>query len=234
VAPPGHRRARHGVRAVKILIVDDHQLIREGLRPVLKQLAPPPETAEVLEAADFEAALGLAQDHPDLDLVLLDLNLPGAKGFDGIERLQQRFPAVPVVVVSGEDDPALVRGALDHGALGFIPKSSNSAVILGAIRLVLAGGTYLPREIMAAPRASPSPAPGRDGLDGLGLTPRQADVLRLLLGQVEQAHLPRARPRRGHRQEPPRGDLPGAQRFHPDGSGSRRGQARHQGIGQRS
>lgn len=166
---------------MKILIVDDHQLIREGLRPVLKQLAPPPETAEVLEAADFEAALGLAQDHPDLDLVLLDLNLPGASGFDGLERLQQRFPAVPVVVVSGEDDPALVRGALDHGALGFIPKSSSSAVILGAIRLVLAGGTYLPREIMAAPRAAPSPAPGRDGLNGLDLTPRQAEVLRLLL-----------------------------------------------------
>jgi DNA-binding NarL/FixJ family response regulator len=167
---------------VKILIVDDHQLIREGLRPVLKQLAPPPEVAEVLEAADFESALGLAQQHPDLDLVLLDLNLPGITGFAALERLQERFPAVPVVVVSGEDDPALVRGALDHGALGFIPKSSSSAVILGAIRLVLAGGTYLPREIMAAPGPAPAPrAPGRDGLHGLGLTPRQADVLRLLL-----------------------------------------------------
>lgn len=166
---------------MKILIVDDHQLIREGLRPVLKQLAPAPETAEVLEAADFEAALGLAQDHPDLDLVLLDLNLPGITGLAALERLQQRFPAVPVVLVSGEDDPDLVRSALEHGALGFIPKSSSSAVILGAIRLVLAGGTYVPREIMAAPRAAAAAPAGRDGLQGLGLTPRQADVLRLLL-----------------------------------------------------
>ena len=165
---------------MKILIVDDHHLIREGLRPVMKQIATPPEEVEVFEAATFAAALDVARAHPDLDLVLLDLHLPDVEGFDALAGLQASFPAVPVIVVSGADDPALVRQAVDHGALGFIPKSSTSALIVSAIRLVLAGGTYLPREIMSAPHAKPKAAPAR-GIDGLGLTPRQTDVLRLLL-----------------------------------------------------
>jgi DNA-binding NarL/FixJ family response regulator len=86
-----------------------------------------------------------------------------------------------VIVVSGADDPALVRQAVDHGALGFIPKSSTSAVIVNAIRLVLSGGTYLPREIMATPAPVTNAAPVPRAMEGLGLTPRQADVLALLL-----------------------------------------------------
>ena len=165
---------------MKILVIDDHQLIREGLRPVMKQLATPPEEAEVFEAGSFRAALEVAGAHPDLDLVLLDLHLPDVRGFDALTGLQQRFPAIPVVVVSGADDPDLVRQSVDHGALGFIPKSSSSAVIVSAIRLVLAGGTYLPREIMAAGARAPATGTPR-GIEGLDLTPRQADVLRLLL-----------------------------------------------------
>ena len=163
---------------MKILLVDDHHLIREGLRPVVKQIATPPEEVEVFEAATFAAGLDIAREHADLDLVLLDLHLPDVEGFEALAGLQEKFPAVPVVVVSGADDPALVRQAVDHGALGFIPKSSSSALILNAIRLVLSGGTYLPREIMSAPQASKA-APR--GMNGLGLTPRQSDVLRLLL-----------------------------------------------------
>ena len=168
---------------MKILIVDDHQLIREGLRPVLRQLAAPSDDVTVLEASAFAPALAIAEQHHDLDLVLLDLHLPDVSGFGALETLQARFPAVPVVVVSGADDSSLVLGAVERGALGFIPKSSNSAVILNAVRLVLSGGTYLPREIIASPVAPATPLPARtgNGLDGLGLTPRQADVLRLLL-----------------------------------------------------
>jgi DNA-binding NarL/FixJ family response regulator len=167
---------------MKILVVDDHQLIREGLRPVMKQIADPPEEVEVLEAATFAAGLDVARRHPDLELVLLDLHLPDVEGFEALAGFQSAFPAVPVIVVSGADEPALVRQAVDHGALGFIPKSSSSAVIVNAIRLVLSGGTYLPRQIMDAPATTPREgAPRATGMDALGLTPRQADVLRLLL-----------------------------------------------------
>jgi DNA-binding NarL/FixJ family response regulator len=97
--------------------------------------------------------------------------------------LQERHPSLPIVIMSGEDDPELMRQAIDHGALGFIPKSSSGDLILNALRLVLSGGTYLPREIMAAPSkaaAAPVKAAG-PRLTGLGLTPRQAEVLELLI-----------------------------------------------------
>jgi len=166
---------------MKILVVDDHQLIREGLRPVMKQIAEPPEEVEVLEAGTYAAGLEIARANPDLELVLLDLHLPDIQGFEALDGFQDGFPAVPVIVVSGADDPALVRQAVDHGALGFIPKSSASAVIVNAIRLVLSGGTYLPREIMATPAPVTNAASGPRAMEDLGLTPRQADVLALLL-----------------------------------------------------
>jgi DNA-binding NarL/FixJ family response regulator len=168
---------------MKILLVDDHHLVRDGVRPVLAELAGPGETATVLEAASLAGALELAAAHPDLDLALVDLRLPDVRGFDALSRLQQSSPGLPIVVMSGDDDPAVVREALGHGALGFIPKSSPRAVILNALRLVLSGGTYIPREAMGA-AAAPStqtPAAGAGGAAALGLTPRQADVLALLL-----------------------------------------------------
>jgi DNA-binding NarL/FixJ family response regulator len=166
---------------VKLLIVDDHHLILEGLKPVLKKLGDGKE-ATVFEAASFEAAVEYADSHSDLDLVLLDLRLPNVAGFAALLDLQERHPGLPIVVMSGEDDPVLMREAIEHGALGFIPKSSSGEVILNALRLVLSGGTYLPREIMAAPRASPPPpAPPPSLATSLGLTPRQGDVLALLL-----------------------------------------------------
>jgi DNA-binding NarL/FixJ family response regulator len=170
---------------VKILMIDDHHLIREGMRPLLQRLAEPGETVELLEAATFAAALEHAAAHPDLDLVLLDLRLPDAEGAGALAEMQRRHRGLPVVVMSGEDDPALVRHILEQGALGYIPKSSSPQVILNALRLVLSGGTYLPREIMAA--SAPSPRAGVPGggsasiVSRLGITPRQADVLALLV-----------------------------------------------------
>jgi DNA-binding NarL/FixJ family response regulator len=166
---------------VKLLIVDDHHLIREGLRPVLKRLGGDGKEATVFEAASFEAAVEYADSHSDLDLVLLDLRLPNVAGFAALLDLQERHPGLPIVVMSGDDDPVLMREAIEHGALGFIPKTSTGEVILNALRLVLSGGTYLPREIMAAPHASPPPAPPPSLASSLGLTPRQAEVLALLL-----------------------------------------------------
>jgi DNA-binding NarL/FixJ family response regulator len=168
---------------MKLLIVDDHHLIREGLRPILKRLGDGEET-EVLEAASFEAAVEYADRHRDLDLLLLDLRLPDVAGFAALCDLQDRHPSLPIVIMSGEDDPELMRQAIEHGALGFIPKSSRADVILNALRLVLSGGTYLPRQIMSAPPRTPAPPPAKPAaprLTGLGLTPRQADVLELLV-----------------------------------------------------
>ncbi|HUP29565.1 MAG TPA: response regulator transcription factor [Usitatibacter sp.] len=166
---------------MKVLVIDDHALIRAGLRPVLEQLSPG-ETVLVLEAHSYARGVEIATANPELDLVLLDLNLPNVTGLAALVDLQERFPEVPVVIVSGEDEPALVREAFERGALGFIPKSSTSAVILSALRLVLSGGTYLPREIMlAAQPAVPVPRSQTMDLRGLDLTPRQVEVLQLIL-----------------------------------------------------
>jgi DNA-binding NarL/FixJ family response regulator len=166
---------------VKILVIDDHELIRAGLKPVLGQLGEGTPVT-VLDASSYARAIEIAAANPDLDLVLLDFNLPNVSGFAALVDMQERFPDVPVVIVSGEDDPALVRETFERGALGFIPKSSSTAVILSALRLVLSGGTYVPREAMAAapPAPAQTPRPARN-LRGLDITPRQAEVLDLVL-----------------------------------------------------
>ena len=172
---------------MKILLIDDHHLIREGMRPLLQKLADGAEAIEVFDAATFHAGLEVAAKHPDLDLVLLDLNLPDAHGVAALAELQRQHRGLPVVVVSGEDDPALVRSLIEQGALGYIPKSSSPQVILNALRLVLSGGTYLPREVMAAEHAParaaarPAGVPSSNIASRLNITPRQADVLQLLI-----------------------------------------------------
>ena len=167
---------------MKILVIDDHALIRAGLKPVLEQLGEG-EAVTVLDASSYARGIEIAVANPDLDLVLLDFNLPNVTGFAALVDMQERFPDVPVVIVSGEDDPALVRETFLRGALGFIPKSSTTAVMLAALRLVLSGGTYVPREAMAGASAPEAAArrhrPGN--LRGLDITPRQAEVLELVL-----------------------------------------------------
>lgn len=170
---------------MKVLIVDDHHLIREGMRPVLERLTPPgsEDPVEIFEAENFDAATLVVTKHPDLDLVLLDVRMPGTSGFAGLAQWQKRFPGLPVVMMSGDDDPGLVRSAIEQGALGYIPKSSTSEVILSALRLVLSGGTYLPLEALGRERSTPVPQAefAADVAARLGITPRQADVLALLL-----------------------------------------------------
>jgi DNA-binding NarL/FixJ family response regulator len=175
---------------MKVLVVDDHALIRQGLRTVLAQLGQPGESVEVIEAAGYAEALERIAATPELDLVLLDLRMPGVSGFVALADIEDRYPDLPVVIMTGDEEPELVREAFDHGALGFIPKSSPPPVILAALRLVLSGGTYVPPQIMAASRAASArpapPAVTTYAADpalalSLGLTPRQNDVLTLLL-----------------------------------------------------
>jgi DNA-binding NarL/FixJ family response regulator len=168
---------------LKVLVVDDHPLIRQALLVVLTQLD---SDLEVLEAGNVPDALELAEANPDLNVVLLDIHLPGLSGLDALHSFRERAPAVPVVVISASEDPADITRALDGGAMGFIPKSQSSQVMISALRLVLAGGVYLPPEMVrrssqgggAAPR--PAPAPTTNYRD-VGLTERQAQVLALLI-----------------------------------------------------
>ena len=167
---------------MKILVVDDHGLIREAMQLVLKQLDA---DIEVLEAGNCTDALALADQHPDLGLILLDIQLPGMSGLDALGDFRERHPAIPVVVLSGSENRDDVMRAIDGGAMGFIPKSQPSRVMINALRLVLAGGVYLPVEILgvaAAPAAANQPASGavRSPAD-FGLTGRQSDVLALLI-----------------------------------------------------
>jgi DNA-binding NarL/FixJ family response regulator len=175
---------------MKILVVDDHALIRTALRGVLGQLDG---GVTMLEASDCRSAFELVEAQPDLDLVLLDLNLPGKHGLAALEELRTRYPALPVVVLSSANDRASVMQALDLGAMGYIPKLSSNEVLISALRLVLSGGIYIPPEILArSGQAQPAAAetaaaasghrgsPARVPAD-LGLSERELRVLKLLL-----------------------------------------------------
>ncbi len=170
---------------MKILVIDDHPLIRDALRNVLRQFDA---AAVILEAPDHACAVGLATAHADLDLALLDLNLPGVGGFDILTVLRERHPGLPVVVVSASEDRPTVLAAIDKGAMGFIPKSSSNEVMLSALRLVLSGGVYLPPSILAD-RASavdgidrpPQPSLRDQSPRALGITERQLHVLALVV-----------------------------------------------------
>ncbi len=166
---------------MKVLVLDDHALIRDAVRGVIKELHA---EATLLEAVDCAQARRAIEKHPDLELILLDLTLPDQDGFDMLADLRERYPATSVVVLSGHDDRASVVKALDLGALGFIPKSAAREVMLGALRLVLSGGVYIPPQILsaAAPQAArPRPAgPPKVTPDDLGITGRQLEVLALM------------------------------------------------------
>ena len=170
---------------MKILVIDDHPLIREALRDVLKELKG---DATVIEAPDWRQAIRQIELNTDLDLILLDLILPDRDGFDALVELRERYPAISIVVLSARDDRDSVTKALDLGALGYIPKTARREVLLNAINLIFSGGMYIPPEILARQNpASPQspPAPERSGRQvsaaDLGLTERQMDVLALMM-----------------------------------------------------
>src|SRR6267142_3340840 len=154
---------------MKILVVDDHALIREALRGVLKELKG---DAVVLEASDCRQAMEHIEGQADLGLILLDLNLPDRDGFSVLSELRERYPAISVVVLSARQDRDSVVKALDLGALGFIPKSGQRDVMLSALQLVFAGGIYIPPEILAQEHPSlPSPKLTRVAADTALVTP---------------------------------------------------------------
>ena len=130
---------------LKVLIIDDHALIREALHTVLQQLKR--ETV-IFEASSSRQAMHIVEEHPDLNLILLDISLPDRDGFSVLSELRERHPTVAIVMLSGLDDQDRVKRAFSLGALGFIPKTTECEVMLNAIQLVLSGGIYIPSEIL--------------------------------------------------------------------------------------
>ena len=125
--------------ALRVLLADDHEMVRLAMRHALAPLAKRLDWLEAGTAEEVEQQL-----RQDPDLALLDLHMPGSDGVPWIGRLRSRFPVLPLIVVSAEESPSLVRELINSGVAGFIPKSDTAAVILQAVRLVLSGGTYAP------------------------------------------------------------------------------------------
>ena len=165
--------------SLRILLADDHEVIRLAMRHALQPLAAEIEWFEAGDAEQVQAHLARVDD---LDLALLDLNMPGSLGAQTIASWRREFPSVPLVILSATEDAALVRELIGLGVAAFIPKSDSASVMLQAVRLVLSGGTYAPLRFVSgagAAAAEHRPLPPANG-SVPGLTPRQSEVLNLL------------------------------------------------------
>lgn len=174
----GRRSGRPGGGSkLKLLVVEDHALVREGMLLALRRLE---RDIELLESGDAAEVPGLMEANPDLDLVLLDLRLPDADGLGLLRQVRTRFPMVPVLVVSGMADLATVNRSIRAGASGFVPKSCDSGVLLDAVRAVLEGGIFVPDPDSLPDERRGNPLPSRRGKN-LDLTMGQRRVFDLLV-----------------------------------------------------
>ena len=165
---------------MNILLVDDHKLFREGMRYVLEaglgDEANGPAQFVIYEAANCESAIKCARQHPDLDMVLMDLNLPDCQGLSGLQSFIRQFPVLPVVVLSASTQRSDITRSLEVGAMGFIPKDSSSSAVINAIRLVLTGNIYVPPVLLD----QDNPLAPLGGVGTSGLTGRQQEVIQLI------------------------------------------------------
>ncbi len=158
-----------------ILIADDHPLFREALRGAVTRAMP---EAHVIESDTVAAMLESVDQHPDADLLLMDLNMPGAHGFSALVQVRVAHPALPVMIVSAREEPAVIQRALAHGASGFVPKSSDVAAIGTALSTVLDGGRWAPAGTHGAQPLSHDEADMARRV--AALTPQQFRVLGML------------------------------------------------------
>ena len=164
---------------MKILLVDDHVLFRAGLRMLLSVLQ---ENLEIFEAGSCSEALALARAQPDIRLCLLDLSLRNEDGMGAVSAIKKVSPTTVAVVVSADENPITIHRALDEGAMGYIPKSVTPEVMTHALKLVLAGGIYLPVSLIEPRReTAPKTGPATDIQADTDLTARQHQVLQCLL-----------------------------------------------------
>jgi len=177
-----HRRsAALESNAMKILVVDDHSLITDALSVLFLDLDP---TAEVITTRTAEGALKIQEEQPELDLVVLDLGMPGVSGTALLEAMVAKAPEMKILVLSGNQDQRSVMRVLQLGAAGFVPKSMASETLLSAVKFVLSGGVYIPADLLEEVNRAGifgSSERARDGDGGrVELTERQEQVLKLL------------------------------------------------------
>jgi len=160
----------------EILVADDHPLFREALRHALGRAVP---NATVIEADTVAALLDVAEQHPEAELLLLDLNMPGAQGFSALVQMRAHYPSLPVVIISANEDPIVIRRSIGHGATGFVPKSSTVDQMVEALQAVLDGDTWVPESVDV--EGTGLEAPEADVAARLAsLTPQQFKVLTML------------------------------------------------------
>jgi two-component system, NarL family, nitrate/nitrite response regulator NarL len=162
---------------MKCLVVDDHSIVMDGLAALFEQVSP---DFEVFQARDAEEGLRLLDNCDNFDLVILDLFIPGADGFEAISAFGRKRPALPVIVLSSSEDPGDVRKALANGALGYVPKSATQHVLLSAIKLVMNGDLYVPPLVLSKNSGANSQFSDAPKASEKLLTPRQVEVLFLL------------------------------------------------------
>lgn len=164
--------------AMHVLVIDDHPLYREGLKALLCGLC---EDVEVTGASSLYEALPMLRGGLSFDLVLLDMNLPGTSHLGALAAVKAEVEDVPVVVVSGDIEPVLIMRTIEAGAAGYIPKTTDQAVTINALRLVLAHGVYLPPEALRVSSAMEVPAGQQASRNLNALSARQRAVLKRLL-----------------------------------------------------
>jgi DNA-binding NarL/FixJ family response regulator len=161
----------------RLVIADDHPLFRGALREAVAGLFA---RADIAEAGTFEETMGLLDRGGDVDLILLDLRMPGARGFSGLMYLRAQYPAVPTVVVSANDDPAVIRRCMEFGASGFIPKTLGAEALRAAIAAVLRGEAWTPPDVDLSRGSDAESAAMIARLSSL--TPQQVRVLMMMSG----------------------------------------------------
>lgn len=178
---------------MRVLIADDHPLFREALASVVAEMSA---EAVCLDAASFDEAFAAVAEAPDLDLILLDLTMPGAEGLTGLALLRHAAPAIPVVVVSATAERRTVLEALRAGAVGYLPKSTSRSTMITALQMVLAGGVYVPGDVIRAGAADALEDLGGDGRIGPAglatLTRKQLQVLECLARGLSNKEIARA------------------------------------------
>jgi len=166
----------------EVLIVDDHPIVHLTLSAIVRKAIP---GAEVFAESNLPGALARAKSRPKLDLVLLDLGLPGCSGIESLLRVRRALPTIRVAVVSADDSHRSIREALDAGAAGYLPKTLKPSLMVHALRLIASGGTFVPQEAIGDTGRPPRPIEGSAPASGEApedsLTERQLQVLRLLL-----------------------------------------------------
>lgn len=176
-------------QVTRVLIADDHPLYRDALRTVVPQACP---AAQISEACSQSEVLEQVASDSSFDLIVLDLNLPGAVDYSCLKQTRQIARLTPIIIVSGLDDPAIMAEAVMAGATAYVPKSASRQVLVDAIRIIMEGGTYMPAGAMSALRDSQTQhAASQNGAQHEELTSRQQRVLKLLAEGHSNKHIAR-------------------------------------------